>query len=202
MTIYAIVNNLLPDPDAECNGSPIRTIISQAVILQGGNPYFVPDFAKHFEARLGLAVKIGKLGKGIAPRFASRYVDSAAPCVLFVASDLLQALRKQGLPWTSALSYDKCLAIGKFAPISMDTYKQSNIRLTLESSADSTDTHWSADLINPDIEETLAMLSRDNTLKTGDMILCGIAGTGPEVFPDLRASLSLNDNDHFKFNIR
>lgn len=202
MTIYAIVNNLLYDFEAAGRSNPVWTIISQAGILQGGNPYFVPDFAKHFEARLGLAVKIGKLGKGIAPRFASRYVESAAPCVLFAASDLLHALRQQGLPWTSAISYDKCLAIGKFTPISIEACSQSKICLTLESSADSTDTNWSANFIKPGIEETLAMLSRDNTLKTGDLILCGIAGTGPEVFPDLRAVLSLNDTDSFKFNIR
>lgn len=202
MTIYALVNNLLSkDSHIDCV-PPVWTIISQTAILQGGNPYFVPDFSERFEARLALAVKIGKLGKGIAPRFASRYVDSAAPSVVFVASDLLKKNREKGLPWTSAISYDRCLAIGKFTPTTIDECNNSEILLTLESSTSQIRISWTADLMKPDIEMALESISRDNTIKTGDIILIGIAGEGPEVAPELRASLRLNTTNPFNFNIR
>ena len=72
MTIYAIVNSLLPDSALSGDPRPVWTIVSSSGILQGGNPYFVPDFAERFEARTALALRIGKLGKGIAPKFAER----------------------------------------------------------------------------------------------------------------------------------
>lgn len=202
MTIYAIVNNILSEFDRPDHYNPVWSIISQSCILQGGNPYFVPDFANHFEARIALAVKIGKLGKGIAPRFAHRYVEAAAPSIIFIASDLLKNLREHGLPWTAAMSYDRSLAIGKFSPASIEDCNASEIKLKLESSASSKETKWSAGVIRPKIEDTLAIISRDNTLKTGDIILFGISSEGPEVDSDLRASLSLNDTNTYKFNIR
>ncbi|MDE7421174.1 MAG: fumarylacetoacetate hydrolase family protein [Muribaculaceae bacterium] len=202
MTIYAIVNNLITDITRPDSSPPVWAIISQSGILQGGNPYFVPDFARRFEARLALAIKIGRLGKGIAPRFAHRYVDAAAPCAIFVASDILQSLQQRGLPWISAISYDKCLAIGKFIPSSIADCNRAEIALTLETSDSSVEYIWKADSIKPGIEETLASISRDNTIKTGDILLMGIAGEGPALTPDLRATLSLNGTESLKFNIR
>lgn len=202
MTIYAIVNNLLSDEGSPIDTRPVWTVISQSGILQGGNPFFVPDFAGHFEARTALAIKIGKLGKGIAPRFAGRYVEEAAPAILFVASDLLKTLRKDGLPWTAAISYDKCLALGKFRNYSLEENQQYDISLTLESSATTIDSKWDSDSFSPSIKETIAALSRDNTLKTGDIILIGVSADGPEVRPEMRAHLRLNGIDSLAFNIR
>ena len=203
MTIYAIVNNLLSEKDSQNDKHPVWTIISQSGILQGGNPFFVPDFAGHFEARTALAIKIGKLGKGIAPRFAGRYIEEAAPAILFVATDLLKHLQQNGLPWTPAISYDRCLAIGKFWNIQSEgNHRRYDISLVLESSGSSIDSKWDSDSIDLTIEETISVLSRDNTIKTGDIILFGISGSGPEVRPDMRAHLSLNGIDTLAFNIR
>lgn len=203
MTIYAIVNNLIsPDTRELCPG-PIWTLISQAGILQGGNPYFVPDFASRFEARMALAVKIGRLGKGIAPRFAYRYVEAVAPAVVFVAADLMQSLSRQGLPWTQALSYDKCLAMGKFIQLPFDEVSRCECFLSLDiPGAEAIESSWKPDLLTPGIEDTIAALSRDNTLKTGDIILFGIAGEGQAIYPESRARLYLNGIESLGFNIR
>ncbi|MDE6648772.1 MAG: fumarylacetoacetate hydrolase family protein [Muribaculaceae bacterium] len=202
MTIYAIVNNLISGSHSKEGSPAIWTIISGASILQGGNPFFVPDFASRFEALPALAVKIGKLGKGIAPRFAYRYVDSVAPCVLFAATDLLHTLRQQGLPWTRAISYDKCLAIGRFIKIPFTETAGCRVTLNLEDKETPGDTIWESELHGPTTEEALSAISTDNTLKTGDIILIGIAGKGACVAPGMKASLSLNDGEPSRFNIR
>ncbi len=202
MTIYAVVNNLLKERASIDDSSPVWTIISGAGILQGGNPYFVPDFANRFEARPALAVKIGKLGKGIAPRFAHRYVDTLAPCILFVATDLLERLRKEGLPWTPALSYDKCIALGKFINIPFDEIGKATISLQLASQDCSTESAWSGKELKPDVADVISALSVDNTLKTGDIIVSGISGEGHMVAPGTKASLSINGAESLKFNIR
>lgn len=202
MTIYAIVNNLINGSQPLTDSPAIWTLISGACILQGGNPFFVPDFSPRFEARLALAAKIGKLGKGIAPRFAHRYVASLAPCIVFAAPELLKSLQEKGLPWTQALSYDKCLAIGKFTEIPFSEIADCKINLKIESSDSSYETEWNDNLLYPTVAESLSTISFDNTLKTGDLILLGLAPEGPSIIPGQRAILCLNGAESLKFNIR
>ncbi|MDE6023285.1 MAG: fumarylacetoacetate hydrolase family protein [Muribaculaceae bacterium] len=202
MTIYAIVNNLVKEHSSANADNATWVILSPSGILQGGNPYFVPDFSNHFEARLALAVKIGKLGKGVAPRFVHRYVDTVAPALVFVASDMLASLRDAGLPWTQAISYDKCTALGKFTNIPYEDIENCKVGLRLSSSSAEMLTEWSGKDMNPCLETAISQISRDNTLKTGDIILLGLSAEGPEVRPDLRAVLMLNGAPCLKFNIR
>lgn len=202
MTIYAIVNNLIAPQAAGAISSPIWTVISASAILQGGNPYFVPDFDYAFEARPALALRIGKLGKSIAPRFAHRYVDAVAPATLMVAPGLLRRLQSEGLPWSAAVSYDRSVAIGKFAPLPMDKLSECRFSLKLHSERDTSICEWSAGNLKYSAEDTISCLSRENALKTGDMILIGVSGSGPALQPGLRAVLAMDDAESLKFNIR
>ena len=200
MTIYAIVNNL-SGGSSECRQAA-WTIISPAGILQGGNPYFVPDFADRFEARCALALRIGRLGKGIASRFASRYVCEAGAAALFIAPTLLAALRKEGMPWTQAVSYDRCLALGRFTKPDLKDIPGCKVRLELLARDGSHISDAMADLSDTDVGAIIERLSRDNTLKTGDIILCGLTASGPAVEPGLSARLSLGEEESLRFNIR
>lgn len=202
MTIYAIVNDFLQGSTAARMQGPIWTIISQSAILQGGNPYFVPDFATRFEARMTLAVRIGKLGKSIAPRFASRYVDSVAPAMVFVAADRLNLLLEENLPWTSAISYDRALALGKFKPMDIRDIPGCMCTLRLDLADGFNETIYAPASIGPSLDETISAISRDNTLKTGDLLLIGLSGRGPEATPGCRATLSLDGEESIAFNIR
>lgn len=200
MTIYAIVNNLLP-PTQERTRSE-WTLISPAGILQGGNPYFVPDFADSFEARAVMAVRIGKLGKGIARRFASRYVEAVAPAVLFTAADLLQAITHKGLPWSRAISYDRCLAMGTFQRIPFDDIPGCECSIEIQSE-DSIEKACRLRISDKStLEGIIENISRENTLKTGDILLVEISPKGPRVEPGLKVTLKINGEDSLRFNIR
>lgn len=203
MTIYAIVNDLLntSHESAVNQADLVWTLISPSGILQGGNPYFVPDFDSRFEARLSLAVRIGKLGKGIARRFAVRYVEAVAPAAVFVATNLLQSLKTSGYPWTSAISYDRCLSLGKFTPIRYNDTDGCECSLEIHNS-DSDDIITYKKESRARLEETIEAISRDNTLKTGDILLAGLSRTGPQVFPGQRVTLKLNGEESMRFNIR
>lgn len=203
MTIYAIVNGLTEQTGDDHRAStPVWSILSAAGILQGGNPYFVPDFADSFEARTAIAIRIGRLGKGIARRFAYRYVESVGPAVLFVADSMLADLRAKGLPWTSAISYDRCLALGRFSEITFESIPASLVGLTLTDRTTMETTESFRTFPDVDIPGVIESLSRDNTLKTGDIILAGIAENGPKASQGLTARLSLNDVESLRFNIR
>ncbi len=199
MTIYAIVNNLI---GSQPHPTPCWTMISQSAILQGGNPYFVPDFAQRFEAHTAIAVRIGKLGKGIASRFVSRYVDAVAPAVLFIAADRLRQLRTDGLPWASAISYDRCLAIGKFTNMPYEDIMRTLGSLSLKALDSGETDEYVFGQVGSNLAQTVESLSRDNTIKTGDILLLGVSEFGPKLTPGLRATLRLNGEEVLSFNIR
>lgn len=200
MTIYALVNNLIDYKGIDTE--PIWTVMSPSAILQGGNPYFVPDFDFRFEARPAIAIRIGKLGKSISPRFAHRYVDGIAPASIMIASNLLEDLQEKGLPWSKAISYDRSLAVGKFTQMPIEEISKSDV--CLELADDDIVTTLTCDL-NPlpfGIEETISAISRDNALKTGDYIVIATGESGAVLEPGQRAILKLNGENMLRFNIR
>lgn len=65
--------------------------IADSAIGRTSQPWFVPDFGSDWRWHRALAVKIGRLGKGISPEFISRYIDGIT--LLWVAdADNCEAL--------------------------------------------------------------------------------------------------------------
>jgi len=50
-------------------------VIPDSAIGRTHQPWFVPDFGHDWTSRYALAARIGRLGKGIAPKYVERYVD-------------------------------------------------------------------------------------------------------------------------------
>lgn len=200
MTVYAIVNHLLGGNTSF--DDPIWTVMSPSAILQGGNPYFVPDFDSKFQARPASVIRIGKLGKGIAPRFAHRYIDGVAPASMMIAHNLLDNLRKSGLPWSKAISYDRSLAVGKFANLPIEEISAACVSLDIINGDDVNSFKSNVTCLSCSIEEIISILSRDNALKTGDYIVIASPLSGPVIEPGPRVELRLNDEKPLKFNIR
>lgn len=200
MTVYAIVNNLFGDKTL-CE-NPVWTVVSPSAILQGGNPYFVPDFDSRFEARPALAVRIGKLGKGIAPRFAHRYVDGVAPASMMIARNLLENLKKSELPWSKAISYDRSLAVGQFSNLPIEEISSACVSLDIVKGDDLLCFKCQGSDLQFPIEEIISVISRDNALKTGDYIIVASPQTGLILEPGPRVELRLNDETPLRFNIR
>ena len=60
-------------------------LMADSTMLVGNKPFFIPDFAPEFVLHPALAVRIDRLGKNIAPRFAHRYYQSASACAVVEA---------------------------------------------------------------------------------------------------------------------
>lgn len=200
MTIYALVNNLIDNKGIACE--PIWMVMTPSAILQGGNPYFVPDFDTEFEARPALVIRIGKLGKSIAPRFAHRYIDGIAPASMMTARNLLKSLAGAGLPWSKAISYDRSLAVGKFTQMPIEEISTSEVRLELACCDKSISLNCDPKSLPFGIEETISAISRDNALKTGDYIVAASRESGAILQPGQRVTLKLNNENMLRFNIR
>lgn len=70
-----------------------------SAILKDGKPFFIPDFSNEVHYETEVVVRICRLGKNIAPRFAHRYYDAVTVGIDFTARDLQRKFREAGNPW-------------------------------------------------------------------------------------------------------
>ena len=60
----------------QVNTEPVIFMKPDSAILKDGKPFFIPDFSNEIHYETELVVRINRLGKNIAPRFANRYYDA------------------------------------------------------------------------------------------------------------------------------
>ena len=178
---------------AEHNKELGNTLLSQdpvvfskpesAVILPG-KPFFVPDFATRFDYEAEIVVRITRLGKDIAERFAHRYYDELTIGIDFTARDLQERLRQQQLPWDLCKGFDGSAALGRFvkkdellATVGAETVQDLHFRLDID--GQTVQRGHTADMIHS-IDRIVSFCSRYFTLKMGDLIYTGTpCGVGP-----------------------
>ncbi len=168
-----------------------------SAIVKNGNPVYIPDFDSSFSARIFLAVKISRLGKNVAERFASRYYSEATPALTIFADNLLSSLQADGLPWTAATGFDKSIVLGNFIPFSQ--MKDSG-SLMLESSYDE-----NIPLCIPDeteIAKAINEVSRYNSLKMGDLILIPIPSEPIPLRMDTLLTIKVGENQILKMPVK
>lgn len=137
------------------------SLIPDSAVTPSGMPVFLPPFESSWELAVGVAYRIGRLGKNIAPKFASRYIDGVTLAAWTVPVDLLGALQQAGRPLGLLSTFDGALTLGAWQPAQLDTPVQTAIG--------GLHARWSAQDI--DIAEVLSVVSRYVTLKTGDVIV-------------------------------
>ena len=85
------------------NGKAEMVLKGDSCLLNGRKPFFVPDWTNEVGVTDCIILRVCRLGKEIAPKFADRYYDAIAPGADFIAMDRVQELQAAGRPWTSAL---------------------------------------------------------------------------------------------------
>ena len=85
--------------------------------MKDGKPFFIPDFSSEVHYETEIVVRIDRLGKNIAERFAHRYYNEVTVGIDFTARDLQNKLRAQGLPWEISKAFDNSAVIGTFIPL-------------------------------------------------------------------------------------
>ncbi|MFZ4455373.1 MAG: fumarylacetoacetate hydrolase family protein [Bacteroidales bacterium] len=149
-------------------------------ILKGGKPFFLPDFSNQIEYEAELIIKICKVGKNIAPRFAHRYYNEVSIGIDFTARDLQKQQKENGGPWEICKSFDNSAVLGEFVPIS--DYKQVNdINFELQINGKRVQKGNSSEMIFA-IDEIIAFISKFFTLKIGDIIFTGTPSGVGSVF--------------------
>lgn len=147
-------------------------------LLKDGKPFFIPDFSSEIHYETEIVVKIDRLGKNIAERFAHRYYNEITVGIDFTARDLQSKLRANGLPWEISKAFDNSAVIGGFIPVSR-VEDVNAIPFHLDINGNKVQEGNTRDMLFP-IDKIIAYVSRFFTLKIGDLIYTGTpVGVGP-----------------------
>ena len=134
------------------DGKPEMVLKGDSCLLNGRKPMFVPDWTKELGVTECLILRVSRLGKEIAPRFANRYYDAVAPGADFTAIDKLREAQTAGRSWTESIAFDFSLAVGEWVLPSTPAYRPQN-------------GEW---LLTP--EDAIAQASKIMTIRQGDLI--------------------------------
>ena len=158
---------------------PVIFTKADSALLTGGKPFFIPDFTERCEYETEIVVRISRLGRSIAPRWAHRYYDAVTVGIDFTARDLQQRLRTQGLPWELCKGFDGSAVLGRFIPLASLERSIQDLHFHLDINGQTVQTGHTADMLHP-VDELVSYISRFFTLKTGDLIYTGTpVGVGP-----------------------
>lgn len=173
---YALHNQELGH--TEKNSEPVIFMKPDSAILKDGKPFFIPDFSQEIHYETELVVRINRLGKNIASRFASRYYDAVTVGIDFTARDLQRKFREAGQPWELCKGFDNSAALGTFVPVQQfNDIQKLNFHLTIDDKE--VQRGCTADMLFR-IDDIIAYVSRFVTLKIGDLLFTGTpAGVGP-----------------------
>lgn len=162
---------------------PVLFMKPDTAILKDGKPFILPDFSKEMHYETELVVKINRLGKNIATRFAHRYYDEITVGIDFTARDLQKKLKERGLPWEISKSFDNSAAIGKFISKSEINDIQ-NLNFHLNINGKTVQQGNTQDMIYS-VDKIISYISSFFTVKIGDLIFTGTpSGIGPVAIND------------------
>ncbi len=141
--------------------------LTDASLLTGGKPQFLPHEEHEYLLFPCAALQLQNTGRKIAPRFVHRYVEKMGAAALLVDMTELTACRKLGLPYTRAVSFDFNVARGTMLPFTPEEFEA----LSLEYGIGSEKRRWTTENEGKTWRDSLALLSRDYTFRTGDLVL-------------------------------
>ncbi len=157
---------------------PVIFMKPDSALLKDGKPFFIPDFSEQVDYETELVVRINRLGKNIAERFAHRYYDAVTVGIDFTARDLQRKYRAEGKPWELCKGFDNSAAIGDWIPVErFKDIQQLNFHLDIDGKT--VQRGYAGDMLFK-IDQIIAYVSQFCTLKIGDLLFTGTpVGVGP-----------------------
>ncbi len=158
------LNNPVPE-------EPIFFLMPDSALLRNNQPFFYPDFSTDIHFEVEIVIKINRLGKNVAPKFAYRYYNEIGIGIDFTARDLQEECKEKGLPWEKAKSFDGAAPISEFKPLEK-LGDINNINFRLELNGKVVQKANTSQMIFP-VDELIAHVSKYMTMKIGDYLFTG-----------------------------
>ncbi len=179
---------------------PVVFIKPDSSVLPKEQDFYIPEFSNDVQHEVEVLVKIKKVGKHIAEKFAHKYYDEVSLGIDFTARDLQQQLKEKGLPWEKAKGFDGAAVIGKWLP--KTNFKNlNNLNFSLLSN-DKVVQEGNTSLMLWKIDELIAYVSKYFMLKKGDVIFTGTPAGVCKVNTNDYLSGKLEDEQMFSVKIK
>ncbi len=157
---------------------PVIFLKTDASLLKDGKPFFIPDFSSEVHYETEIVVRINRLGKNIAEKFAHRYYDEVTVGIDITARDLQRRLRAEGMPWEISKAFDNSAVVGTFVSLRELDESVDCLPFRLDINGTTVQEGNTKEMIFK-VNEIIAYASRFFTLKIGDLIYTGTpAGIG------------------------
>jgi 2-keto-4-pentenoate hydratase/2-oxohepta-3-ene-1,7-dioic acid hydratase in catechol pathway len=179
--------------------SPVVFLKPDSAILPRKNPFFMPPFSNDLQYEVEVLIKINKVGKHIAVKFADKYYDEIGLGIDFTARDIQAKCKEKGLPWEKAKAFDGSAVIGEFYP--KEDFDLDHLKFQLYKNDELVqDGNTNAMLWK--VDELISYVSQYFTLKKGDVIFTGTpAGVGKVVENDVLKGV-LEGKEAFKIRVK
>ena len=157
---------------------PVVFLKPDSSLLKNNKPFFIPGFSQNIHYEIEIVLRICKLGRSIAEKYAYRYYDQLTLGVDMTARDLQSYLSSSGMPWDISKSFDGAAPVGEFIPVN-EAGDVNNIAFRLEKNSETVQAGNTSGLIF-NFDMIISYVSGFFTLKTGDLIFTGTPfGVGP-----------------------
>ncbi len=157
---------------------PVFFIKPDTSILRNNRPFFYPDFSEEIHYETEIVLKINRLGKNIAEKYAHRYFQEISVGIDLTARDLQRKCRAESLPWEICKGFESSAPVNKF--VNKNNFENlNNLNFQLKINDKIVQQGNTGDMIFG-FDRLIAHVSRFFTLKTGDLIFTGTPeGIGP-----------------------
>jgi 2-keto-4-pentenoate hydratase/2-oxohepta-3-ene-1,7-dioic acid hydratase in catechol pathway len=159
------LNNLVPT-------EPVIFLMPDTALLRNNDPFYIPSFTNEVHYEVEIVVRINRIGKNIAQKFAHRYYDEIGIGIDFTARDLQLKLKSKGLPWANAKAFDYSAPISGTFINKSEFSSVENIDFSLMKNGELVQKGNTSEMIF-NIDELISYVSRYYTLKIGDLIYTG-----------------------------
>lgn len=179
--------------------NPVVFLKPDSAILPKKMPFFIPPFSSNIHYEVEVLVKINKVGKYIAPKFAHKYYDTVGLGIDFTARDLQAKCKEKGLPWEKAKAFDGSAVIGEFYP--KEDFDINNTSFQLHKNGNIVQNGNTQSMLWK-VDELISYVSQFFTIKKGDIIFTGTpAGVGKVEENDILTG-TINEKQAFQIKIK
>ena len=203
MKIFAIGRNYI-DHAKELNNpvpaEPMFFMKPDTAILNNNKPFYYPDFTSDLQYETEIVLKLNRVGKNVAERFANRYFAEVGIGIDFTARDIQNKCKEKGWPWEIAKAFDGSAPISRFVP--KEKFGDiNNINFHLDLNGQTVQQGNTRDMIFS-FDKIIAHVSKYITVRIGDLVFTGTpAGVGPVKIGD-RLQAYIEDELMIDFYVR
>jgi len=178
MKIICIGRNYLEhirelDGNSNLPSEPLFFMKPDTALLRNNNPFYLPDFSRELHYETELVVRINRVGRAIAERFAHRYYGEVGLGIDFTARDLQRECMSRGLPWEMCKSFDYSAAVSpRFLPLASLGGDVQRLHFQMELNGEVRQQGDTSMMIFT-VDKIISHVSRFVTLRMGDLIFTG-----------------------------